>query len=185
MNVGCTATLGGTAISLHDFTLFIPLCDYIWLYIYIIEHTRNCWRIFGKNSAEIKEVRSFRLVCFLIGFRKMHLELYFLIEWSVDLKFCWLNIFIHAWSSRISVALAVVLWMFNRREANYGNKFIAWLECFHVHDFPVKCLLDFSRRFVAFAFGSRGRHLLFSVEHYCCERPNPILQVCQCILSRF
>lgn len=35
----------------------------------------------------------------------------------------------------------------------------------------------FRRRFVGVAFGTRGTNAILSVEHYCCDRPNPILQV--------
>ncbi|CAA7399971.1 unnamed protein product [Spirodela intermedia] len=46
-----------------------------------------------------------------------------------------------------------------------------------IHFFITVGAYDYLTRFVITAFGSRGRHLLFSVEHYCCERPNPILQI--------
>lgn len=33
------------------------------------------------------------------------------------------------------------------------------------------------RRFVGVVFGSKGTDAILSVEYYCCDRPNPILQV--------
>ncbi|KAI5079619.1 hypothetical protein GOP47_0005098 [Adiantum capillus-veneris] len=36
---------------------------------------------------------------------------------------------------------------------------------------------DLLEKFVGLVCGARGRHVVSSVEHYCCERPNPILQL--------
>lgn len=36
----------------------------------------------------------------------------------------------------------------------------------------------FYRRFVGAVFGSKGTNAILSVEYFCCDRPNPILQVC-------
>ncbi|KAF3633009.1 putative protein S-acyltransferase 17 [Capsicum chinense] len=36
---------------------------------------------------------------------------------------------------------------------------------------------DYFRRFVGAVFGQKGSDVLFCVEYYCCDRPNPILQV--------
>ncbi|CAL9111361.1 unnamed protein product [Musa textilis] len=36
---------------------------------------------------------------------------------------------------------------------------------------------DYFLRFVVAVFGSRGRNCFVAVENYCCERPNPILQI--------
>ena len=33
------------------------------------------------------------------------------------------------------------------------------------------------RRFVGVVFGSKGTDAILSVENFCCDRPNPILQV--------
>lgn len=33
------------------------------------------------------------------------------------------------------------------------------------------------RRFIGLVFGSKGTDVIMSVEYFCCERPNPILQV--------
>lgn len=38
------------------------------------------------------------------------------------------------------------------------------------------------RRFIHFVCGSRGTDALLSVEYYCCDRPNPIIQVLFAIL---
>lgn len=38
-------------------------------------------------------------------------------------------------------------------------------------------LLLFCRRFVGFVFGAKGTNAISSVEYFCCDRPNPILQV--------
>lgn len=35
----------------------------------------------------------------------------------------------------------------------------------------------FVRRFIGAVFGSKGTHFVFSIEHFCCDRPNPTLQV--------
>lgn len=35
----------------------------------------------------------------------------------------------------------------------------------------------FDRRFVGALFGSKGTNAILSVEYFCCDRPNPILQV--------
>nr|CAD1833828.1 unnamed protein product [Ananas comosus var. bracteatus] len=46
-----------------------------------------------------------------------------------------------------------------------------------IHHFLTFGAYDYFLRFVALIFGSRGRDCFLTVEHYCCERPNPILQL--------
>ncbi|OVA04389.1 zinc finger protein [Macleaya cordata] len=38
-------------------------------------------------------------------------------------------------------------------------------------------LLPYSRRFMVLIFGSKGKDAILSVESFCCDRPNPILQI--------
>ncbi|CAL9748621.1 unnamed protein product [Musa acuminata subsp. burmannicoides] len=46
-----------------------------------------------------------------------------------------------------------------------------------IHYFITYGAYDYFLRFVVAAFGSRGRNCFLTVENYCCERPNPILQI--------
>ncbi|KAL7133202.1 hypothetical protein ABFS83_12G124300 [Erythranthe nasuta] len=46
-----------------------------------------------------------------------------------------------------------------------------------IHSFITFGAYDYFRRFVHLACGSRGTDALYSVEYYCCDRPNPIIQV--------
>ena len=46
-----------------------------------------------------------------------------------------------------------------------------------IHFFLTFGVCDYFRRFVGAVFGQRGSNALFCVEYYCCDRPNPILQV--------
>lgn len=46
-----------------------------------------------------------------------------------------------------------------------------------IHYFITYGAYDYFLRFVAVIFGSRGRNAVLKVEHYCCDRPNPILQL--------
>ncbi|KAK2977381.1 hypothetical protein RJ640_013360 [Escallonia rubra] len=46
-----------------------------------------------------------------------------------------------------------------------------------IHYFITLGAYDYFQRFVAIVFGSRGTNAILSVENYCCDRPNPILQV--------
>ncbi|KAG8649703.1 probable protein S-acyltransferase 17 isoform X2 [Manihot esculenta] len=41
----------------------------------------------------------------------------------------------------------------------------------------LRLLRFFVRRFIGAVFGSKGTHFVFSIEHFCCDRPNPTLQV--------
>ncbi|XP_042378726.1 probable protein S-acyltransferase 17 isoform X2 [Zingiber officinale] len=36
---------------------------------------------------------------------------------------------------------------------------------------------DYFLRFVVAVFGSKGKNCVLAVEHYCCDRPNPVLQI--------
>uniref|UniRef100_A0A1D1Z0A9 S-acyltransferase n=2 Tax=Anthurium amnicola TaxID=1678845 RepID=A0A1D1Z0A9_9ARAE len=46
-----------------------------------------------------------------------------------------------------------------------------------IHYFITAGAYDYLMRFVVVVFGSRGRNAFLVIEHYCCERPNPILQI--------
>ncbi|WOK95966.1 putative protein S-acyltransferase 17 isoform X1 [Canna indica] len=46
-----------------------------------------------------------------------------------------------------------------------------------IHYFLTFGAYDYFLRFVVAVFGSRGRNCFLAIEHYCCERPNPILQI--------
>lgn len=46
-----------------------------------------------------------------------------------------------------------------------------------IHYFITHGAFDYFLQFVAVICGSRGRKVVLSVEHYCCDRPNPILQL--------
>ncbi|KAK9146811.1 hypothetical protein Sjap_006714 [Stephania japonica] len=46
-----------------------------------------------------------------------------------------------------------------------------------IHHFITVGAYDYFLRFSMFAFGSRGRDAVLSVENHCCDRPNPVLQV--------
>ncbi|THU47468.1 hypothetical protein C4D60_Mb09t15850 [Musa balbisiana] len=46
-----------------------------------------------------------------------------------------------------------------------------------IHYFLTFGAYDYFLRFVVAVLGSRGRNCFVTVEHYCCERPNPILQI--------
>ncbi|KAJ8500469.1 hypothetical protein OPV22_011021 [Ensete ventricosum] len=46
-----------------------------------------------------------------------------------------------------------------------------------IHYFITYGAYDYFLRFVVAVFGSRGRNCFIAVENYCCERPNPILQI--------
>ncbi|KAI8027681.1 putative protein S-acyltransferase 17 [Camellia lanceoleosa] len=46
-----------------------------------------------------------------------------------------------------------------------------------IHYFLTFGAYDYFRRIVGVICGSRGTHALLSVEYYCCDRPNPILQI--------
>ncbi|XP_006343518.1 probable protein S-acyltransferase 17 [Solanum tuberosum] len=46
-----------------------------------------------------------------------------------------------------------------------------------IHFFLTFGACDYFRRFVGAVFGQRGSNALFCVEYYCCDRPNPTLQV--------
>ncbi|MQL73818.1 hypothetical protein Taro_006147 [Colocasia esculenta] len=46
-----------------------------------------------------------------------------------------------------------------------------------IHYFITVGAYEYLMRFVMVVFGSRGRNVFLSVEHYCCDRPNPILQM--------
>ncbi|XP_024015227.1 probable protein S-acyltransferase 17 isoform X2 [Eutrema salsugineum] len=46
-----------------------------------------------------------------------------------------------------------------------------------IHYFLTFGAYDYLLRFVGVVFGSKGTDVILSVEHLCCERPNPILQI--------
>ncbi|RWR76597.1 S-acyltransferase 17 [Cinnamomum micranthum f. kanehirae] len=46
-----------------------------------------------------------------------------------------------------------------------------------IHYFITVGAYDYFLRFVGIVFGSRGRNAILSVEQYCCDRPNPTLQI--------
>lgn len=46
-----------------------------------------------------------------------------------------------------------------------------------IHHFLTFGAYDYFLRFMVVIFGSRGRNAFLKIEHYCCERPNPILQL--------
>lgn len=46
-----------------------------------------------------------------------------------------------------------------------------------IHRFITFGAYDYFLRFVEIAFGSRGRNTILQIEYYCCERPNPTLQL--------
>lgn len=46
-----------------------------------------------------------------------------------------------------------------------------------IHFFLTFGACDYFRRFVGAVFGQKGSDALFCVEYYCCDRPNPTLQV--------
>ncbi|XP_010324831.1 probable protein S-acyltransferase 17 isoform X2 [Solanum lycopersicum] len=46
-----------------------------------------------------------------------------------------------------------------------------------IHFFLTFGACDYFRRFVGAMFGQKGSNALFCVEYYCCDRPNPTLQV--------
>ncbi|KZV21605.1 putative protein S-acyltransferase 17-like [Dorcoceras hygrometricum] len=46
-----------------------------------------------------------------------------------------------------------------------------------IHFFITFGAYDNLRRFIYFACGSRGGNVMLSVEYYCCDRPNPVLQL--------
>lgn len=46
-----------------------------------------------------------------------------------------------------------------------------------IHYFLTFGAYDYSLRFVGAVFGAKGTNAILSVEHFCCDRPNPILQV--------
>ncbi|EPS73376.1 hypothetical protein M569_01378 [Genlisea aurea] len=52
-----------------------------------------------------------------------------------------------------------------------------------IHVFITYGAFDYFRRFVNCICGSRGTDALLSVEHYCCDRPNPIIQTSLTSLS--
>ncbi|XP_031479510.1 probable protein S-acyltransferase 17 isoform X1 [Nymphaea colorata] len=46
-----------------------------------------------------------------------------------------------------------------------------------IHYFITVGAYDYILQFIVAVFGSKGRNAFLAVEHYCCERPNPILQI--------
>ncbi|XP_058223716.1 probable protein S-acyltransferase 17 isoform X2 [Rhododendron vialii] len=46
-----------------------------------------------------------------------------------------------------------------------------------IHYFIAFGLYDYFRRIVGYVCGSRGTDAVLSIENYCCDRPNPILQI--------
>ncbi|KAH7845476.1 hypothetical protein Vadar_002687 [Vaccinium darrowii] len=46
-----------------------------------------------------------------------------------------------------------------------------------IHFFLTFGLYDYFLRIVGYVFGSRGTDAVLSIEDYCCDRPNPILQI--------
>ncbi|ERN18472.1 probable protein S-acyltransferase 17 isoform X1 [Amborella trichopoda] len=46
-----------------------------------------------------------------------------------------------------------------------------------IHYFITIGAYDYFLRFVMLIFGTKGQNAILSVEHYCCDRPNPILQI--------
>nr|XP_043614811.1 probable protein S-acyltransferase 17 [Erigeron canadensis] len=46
-----------------------------------------------------------------------------------------------------------------------------------LHIFLTFGAFDYFRRFVEYVFGSKGSNALYSIQYYCCDRPNPILQL--------
>ncbi|EXB93883.1 putative S-acyltransferase [Morus notabilis] len=46
-----------------------------------------------------------------------------------------------------------------------------------IHHFLTFGAYDYFLRFVGFVFGTKGTNAILSVENFCCDRPNPILQV--------
>ncbi|KAF8401579.1 hypothetical protein HHK36_012524 [Tetracentron sinense] len=46
-----------------------------------------------------------------------------------------------------------------------------------IHYFLTFGAYDYFLRFVGFVFGSKGRDAILSVEFFCCDRPNPLLQI--------
>ncbi|XP_026450067.1 probable protein S-acyltransferase 17 isoform X3 [Papaver somniferum] len=45
-----------------------------------------------------------------------------------------------------------------------------------IHYFLTVGAYDYFLRFMLYAFGSKGRNAILSVEYFCCDRPNPTLQ---------
>lgn len=46
-----------------------------------------------------------------------------------------------------------------------------------IHFFLIYGACDYFRRFVDYVFGPKGTRAIAAVEFYCCDRPNPILQI--------
>lgn len=46
-----------------------------------------------------------------------------------------------------------------------------------IHHFLTYGAYDYLLRFVGYIFGSKGTNAILAVESFCCDRPNPILQV--------
>ncbi|CAN6451176.1 unnamed protein product [Victoria cruziana] len=51
-----------------------------------------------------------------------------------------------------------------------------------IHHFITVGAYGYILRFIVAIFGLRGRNCFLAVEHYCCERPNPILQIIYLII---
>ncbi|KAK9919710.1 hypothetical protein M0R45_028291 [Rubus argutus] len=46
-----------------------------------------------------------------------------------------------------------------------------------IHHFLTFAIYDYFQRFVGLVFGAKGTNAINSLEYFCCDRPNPILQV--------
>ncbi|XP_010524891.1 PREDICTED: probable protein S-acyltransferase 17 [Tarenaya hassleriana] len=70
------------------------------------------------------------------------------------------------------VTLTVVVSFLCGRWPIFKNTPIQW-----IHHFLTFGAYDYFLRFVGVVFGSKGTEAILSVEYYCCDRPNPILQI--------
>ncbi|KAH0881543.1 hypothetical protein HID58_068937 [Brassica napus] len=52
-----------------------------------------------------------------------------------------------------------------------------------IHYFLTRGAYHYLLRFVGMVFGSKGTDVVLTVEQFCCDRPNPILQVCIFLLG--
>ena len=57
------------------------------------------------------------------------------------------------------------------------KQFDSIIQCYVSIYLLIYCF-GFWRRFVGAVFGSKGTNVILCVENFCCDRPNPILQVC-------
>ncbi|XP_010546659.1 PREDICTED: probable protein S-acyltransferase 17 isoform X2 [Tarenaya hassleriana] len=70
------------------------------------------------------------------------------------------------------VTFTVVVSFLCGRWPVFKNTPIEW-----IHYFLTFGAYDYLLRFVGVVFGSKGSDAILSVEYYCCDRPNPILQI--------